>query len=216
MDRMIETAIGMSDGLIVPLAASAGMYAAGMEGPLILQSGLVILAGGTLIMTLGGFLAGRAGIEKDIVAHSNSEHEDPVAAEEKATRRFLQGLDLDEKIQDQAIEGWRQEREEWERFVREEKELAAKPSTHQKPAQMALYVGLSYLLGGLVPLFPYYFLPKEKAFLLSATLSILLLFLLGIQKSVALGLPWWKESGRLLLLGVLATAGAFATGYYFF
>ncbi len=206
----------MSDGLIVPLAASAGMYAAGLEGPMILKSGLLVLAGGTLIMGIGGYRAGKSGIEKDIVAQNNGSNHDPVAAEENATRRFLQQLDLDEKIQEQAIAGWREEREEWERFVREEKKSANLSDPGRKPARLALHISLAYLLGGMVPLLPYYLLSAEKAFPLSVLLSLLLVFLLGTQKSLALGLPWWKESGRLLILGILATAGAFATGYYFF
>jgi len=217
MNRVIDIAIGMSDGLIVPLALSAGMYAAGMSEDAIFEHGMYLLAAGTVIMTAGGYLAGRSGLEKPVVVESNNiPLYDPVQAEEEATRRFLSRLDLDTEIQDKAVAEWQHQSEEWAGLMDEEWQLAKQQRKRKKPLQYAVNIGGSYLLGGLVPLLPYLFFERPLVFPLSAAITILLVFMLGVRKSISLELAWWKESTRLATLSVLAAGGAFAVGHFFF
>lgn len=216
MSRTIDIAIGMSDGVIVPLALSSCMYAAGMPEGDIFRNGMLILGAGTFIMSVGGYLAGKAGFEQPVAVESGPAQLDPIRAEEKATRLFLSKLDLDSSIQDKAIEEWQKEQEEWAMVMKEEWEKAQKREKRKQPIEYAVNIGVSYFLGGLVPVLPYYFLQKPDVFPLSAALSLLLIFILGTQKSVTLGLPWWKESTRLTFLALLAMSGAYAVGHYFF
>lgn len=217
MSRIIDIAIGMSDGLIVPLALSAGMYAAGMPEQSVFKNGMYILAAGTAIMALGGYLAGRAGLEKPtVVENGNKGQLDPVQAEEKATRLFLSKLDLDTDIQDKAVEDWQKEKEEWASLMEEEWQMVQRKEKRKKPFEYAFNIGVSYLLGGLVPLLPYLFFTKPIVFPLSFSITILLVFILGMRKSISLELPWWRESSRLVMLTVLASGGAFAVGHFFF
>ncbi len=212
MSKTIDIAIGMSDGLIVPLALTSCMYAAGMSGNAIVQAGMLIVAAGTAIMTLGGYLAGRSGLENPTADAGK----DPVAEEEKATRAFLARLAVGTDIQDKAIAEWKEDQVEWATLMKEELESKKENKPVKKPIHYALNIGLSYLLGGLIPLCAYFFLEPPYVFAVAVTITLLAATLLGVFKSIALLLPWYQEAARLLLLAVLATAGAYAIGHYFF
>ena len=212
MSKTIDIAIGMSDGLIVPLALTSCMYAAGMSGDAIVQAGIAIVGAGTVIMTMGGFFAGRSGLENP----TSEADKDPVAEEEKATRAFLARLDVGTDIQDKAIAEWKEEQTEWAALMQEEIENKKQNKPVKKPIHYALNIGLSYLLGGLIPLSAYFFLQPPYVFPAAVTITLFAATLLGIIKSKALLLPWYQETIRLLLLALLATVGAYAVGYYFF
>ena len=93
-DRIIEVAIGMSDGLIVPLALASGMYAADQLNETIFRTGLLVAAAGSLLMSVGGYMAGKAGLPgRKASSRQNSDIDDPVKEEEMATRQFLAKLD---------------------------------------------------------------------------------------------------------------------------
>lgn len=217
MSRVIDIAIGMSDGLIVPLALSAGMYAAGVPEESVFKYGICIVGAGTVIMTLGGYLAGRSGFEQPVVVSDNKDFPaDPVLAEEMATRLFLSKLDLDTDIQEKAIEDWQKEKAEWAGLMEEEREMMQRKEKRKRPSEYAVNIGASYLLGGLVPLLPYLLFTKPEVLSISISITLTLIFILGVMKSKSLLLPWWRESSRLTLLAILATSGAFATGYFFF
>lgn len=217
MDKIIDIAIGMSDGLIVPLALTAGMHAAGMPAPSIVLNGLAIVAAGTLIMGFGGYMAGRNGLQKHIASKQNAlKTVDPIQAEQKATRAFLANLDLDSGIQDKAVEDWKKEQDEWATLMQDELFQAQNSSVKKKPVHYGLNIGISYLMGGIVPVFPYFFLANQHAFYLSVSITMILVLVLGAQKSIAIGLPWWKESFRSCLLALLATSGTYAVAYFFF
>ena len=109
----------MSDGLIIPMAVTAGLFAAGTPAVVIADTGLILVAAGTLIMTIGGYLAARAGFPKKDVSSDNNDP-DPVTSEEWATRQFLAKLDLDRDIQDKAAEDWKKEKAEWETLMKDE------------------------------------------------------------------------------------------------
>ncbi|MCR6718921.1 MAG: VIT1/CCC1 transporter family protein [Chitinophagaceae bacterium] len=86
----------------------------------------------------------------------------------------------------------------------------------KRPSEYAVNIGASYLLGGLVPLLPYLLFTKPEVLSISISITLTLIFILGVMKSKSLLLPWWRESSRLTLQAILATSGAFATGYFFF
>ncbi len=63
--------------------------------------------------------------------------------------------------------------------VRDGKELPEQ----ENPIRGAIVMAISYVLGGFVPLAPYFFLPISQAIILSIPLTALVLFLVGVWSS---------------------------------
>src|ERR1700674_2102990 len=74
-----DIVIGMSDGLTVPFALSAGLSGAAEATGIIITAGLAEVAGGAIAMGLGGYLAAKTDAE-----HFASER----AREERETREM--------------------------------------------------------------------------------------------------------------------------------
>lgn len=216
-DRIIEVAIGMSDGLIVPLALASGMYAADQLNETIFRTGLLVAAAGSLLMSVGGYMAGKAGLPgRKASARQNSDIDDPVKEEEMATRQFLAKLDLETAVQDMAANDWKKEQDEWAELMADEMEKLKSGGALRKPWQYAASIGLSYLLGAVLPLLPFLLSGDQNPLFISAAITLTLVFLLGILKSRATEQPWWKDSTRNFVLALFAAAAAFMAGYYFF
>src|SRR3981081_3791781 len=58
-----DIVIGMSDGLTAPFALAAGLSGAVDSTSIVITAGLAEIAAGSIAMGLGGYLAGRTGIE---------------------------------------------------------------------------------------------------------------------------------------------------------
>lgn len=215
VDTVIAVTIGMSDGLIIPMAITAGLFAAGTPAAVITNTGLILVAAGTLIMSIGGYLAARAGFPRKDVSNDNN-NQDPVASEEWSTRQFLAKLDLDRDIQDKAAEDWKKEKAEWETLMKDEMARIQQGEQPPHPLQYGLQIGVSYLLGGLIPVLPYAWLSEKSAFVWSLILTLTLALCLGLLKARVTDQKGWQEAGRVFWLTLLATAGTTAVGYLLF
>lgn len=215
VDTVIAVTIGMSDGLIIPMAVTAGLFAAGTPAAIIVRTGLILVAAGTLIMTIGGYLAARAGFPGKHVSRDNSSH-DPVASEEWSTRQFLARLDLDRDIQDKAAEDWKKEKAEWETLMTDEMSRIQQGEQPPHPLRYGFQIGVSYLLGGFIPVLPYVWLVEKTAFVWSLSMTLLLALGLGWLKARITDQIGWQEVGRVFWLTLLATAGTTALGYLLF
>jgi VIT1/CCC1 family predicted Fe2+/Mn2+ transporter len=80
------------------------------------------------------------------------------------------------------------------------------------PIQSGTTTFVAALLGGLVPLAPFAFLPLGAAVAVSITLSIIALFALGSWTGRISGAVWWRDGVRLLLVAGLAAVAAAAVG----
>jgi len=84
-----------------------------------------------------------------------------------------------------------------------------KPDIHRAPVS-ALTIGGSYVVGGLIPLLPYVFIPNSKdALYVSAAVTLCALFGFGAGKGRAMGVSWLKSAVQTFLIGGVAAAVAF-------
>ncbi|MEK7614760.1 MAG: VIT1/CCC1 transporter family protein [Patescibacteria group bacterium] len=56
-------------------------------------------------------------------------------------------------------------------------------SQEERPVRGAIVMGISYVLGGFIPLLPYFFLSISQAIILSVPLTAIVLFLVGVWSS---------------------------------
>jgi VIT1/CCC1 family predicted Fe2+/Mn2+ transporter len=207
----------MSDGLTVPFALAAGLSGAVDSTGIIVIAGIAEIAAGSIAMGLGGYLAGKT--EQD---HYNSELkreyyevENLRYKEVEETKEFFANIGLSEELQNRATEEIAKDKKQWVDFMMKY-ELGLNKPDPKRATKSALNIGISYAVGGLVPLSPYFFVQSpENGLKISAAVTLLCLFIFGFFKSKITGVnPWWGAV-RVTLIGAIAAAAAFGVAKLF-
>ncbi|WP_205512779.1 VIT1/CCC1 transporter family protein [Longitalea arenae] len=212
-----DIVIGMSDGLTVPFALAAGLSGAVQSTGIIIIAGIAEIAAGSIAMGLGGYLAGKTEID-----HYNSElkreHEEVELVPEKEkeeVREFFQNLGLSEEVQQKAVEEIAQDKQKWVDFMMKH-ELGLEKPDPKRATKSALNIGLSYVIGGLVPLSPYFFIDTPvEALKISSLVTLLCLFTFGYFKSRMTGVHPWAGALKVMLIGAVAASAAFGVAKIF-
>jgi VIT1/CCC1 family predicted Fe2+/Mn2+ transporter len=216
-DFLRDVVIGMSDGLTVPFALAAGLSGAVHSTSIIIIAGIAEIAAGSIAMGLGGYLAGKT--EQD---HYQSElrreyyEVDHLRHRElEETKEFFAGIGLSEELQKKATEEIARDKDKWVQFMMKH-ELGLDEPDPKRASKSAFNIGASYVVGGLVPLSPYFFFDKPLSALgVSVAVTLLCLFIFGWFKSKLTGVnPWWGAL-RVALIGALAAAAAFGVAKVF-
>lgn len=216
-DALRDIVIGMSDGLTVPFALAAGLSGAVLSTEIIVIAGIAEIAAGSIAMGLGGYLAGKT--EQD---HYNSElkreYEEVERVPEKEkeeVREFFEHIGLSKDLQFQAVEEISKDKKKWVDFMMKH-ELGLDKPDPKRATKSALNIGISYIVGGLVPLSPYFFVDDPiEALKISAVVTLLCLFIFGYFKSRFTGVNPWQGAVRVALIGALAASAAFGVAKLF-
>lgn len=211
-DLLKDIVIGMSDGLTVPFALAAGLSGAVNSTGLIIIAGLAEVAAGSIAMGLGGYLAGRTEMD-----HYNSELKreyDEVERlperEKEEVREFFEDLGLSTQVQQQAVAELTKDKDRWVEFMMKH-ELGLEKPDEKRARKSAFNIGMSYVLGGLIPLLPYFFVTNTfEGLKISAGITLVCLFMFGYFKSKMTGIPPITGALKVMLIGAAAAAAAFA------
>lgn len=206
-----DIVIGMSDGLTVPFALAAGLSGAVESTSIIVIAGVAEIAAGSIAMGLGGFLAGKT--EQD---HYNSElkkeyweveHKRAVEIEE--VRKVFEEWGLSKETQLQATTEIIQDKNKWVDFMMKH-ELGLEKPDPKRAAKSAFNIGVAYIVGGFVPLSPYFFVDDNlTALQISVAITLICLFVFGYFKSKLTGVqPLWGGL-KVMLIGAVAAGAAF-------
>ncbi len=82
----------------------------------------------------------------------------------------------------------------------------------EHPFLAGLIMFFSYLIGGAVPLVPYFFLSVTAALWPSVALTVAALFLLGAWKSRYTQRSWWKSGVEMVIVCALAAGLGYIVG----
>ena len=204
--------IGMSDGLTVPFALAAGLSGAVDSTSIVITAGLAEIAAGSIAMGLGGYLAGRTEIEH-YDAEERREYEEIEKLHEveiRETKEIFAEYGIDEELQDKIARQMAKNPKKWVDFMMRF-ELGLERPDKNRAQQSAIVIGLSYILGGMIPLSAYFFTPTSRQGLIySSIITLICLVLFGLVKSKLTGQPLFKGALRVALVGALAAGAAFA------
>ncbi|HLZ86958.1 MAG TPA: VIT1/CCC1 transporter family protein [Puia sp.] len=211
---LTDIVIGMSDGLTVPFALAAGLSGAVGQAHLnlIWIAGIAEISAGSIAMGLGGYLAGKTEVD-----HYNSELkreyeevERLPEREKEEVREFFSGLGLSRDVQDKAVDEMTRDKDKWVDFMMKY-ELGLDKPDPRRARKSAFNIGISYVVGGLIPLSPYFFVSSGITGLrISATITLCCLFIFGYFKSKLTGVNPLSGAIRVMIIGALAAGCAFA------
>ena len=203
--------IGMSDGLTVPFALAAGLSGAVDSTNIIVIAGIAEIAAGSIAMGLGGYLAGKteqdhyaSELKREYYEVDNLRHR-----EIEETKEFFKNIGLSEELQEKATEEIAKDKKQWVDFMMKY-ELGLEKPDPKRATKSALKIVLSYVVGGLVPLSPYFFTDVPlQALSISLVVTLVCLFVFGWFKSRLTGVNAWWGAVRIMLIGAAAAGAAF-------
>lgn len=210
-DLIRDVVIGMSDGLTVPFALAAGLSGAIDSNGIIIIAGLAEIAAGSIAMGLGGYLAGKTEMDhyRSELKREYDEVEKVPQREKEEVKEFFANLGLSEEMQEQATNEVIKDKEKWVDFMMKY-ELGLDKPDPKRALKSGLNIGLSYIVGGLVPLSPYFFTDAPlSALKYSIAFTLICLFIFGWLKSKFTGVNPWAGALRVTIIGALAAGAAF-------
>jgi VIT1/CCC1 family predicted Fe2+/Mn2+ transporter len=210
-DTVRDVVIGMADGLTVPFALAAGLSGAVEGTGVIITAGVAEVAAGAIAMGLGGYLAARTdaehyATERDTEVRETVEVPDKEAEE---VAMVFRAYGLPEATVQTVVGAIRSDRNRWVDFMMRF-ELGLEAPDPRRARRSAWTIALSYIVGGLVPLSPYFFMHSvQRALVVSVFVTLAALGIFGYVKGRFTVKKPLKSAWQTMAVGSLAAAAAF-------
>ncbi|KAK5770325.1 Vacuolar iron transporter 1 -like protein [Gossypium arboreum] len=203
--------IGVSDGLTVPFALAAGLSGANASSSIVITAGIAEVAAGAISMGLGGYLAAKS--EADHYARELKREEEEIISvpdvEAAEVAEILAEYGVEPHEYAPVVNALRKRPQAWLDFMMKF-ELGLEKPDPRRALQSAFNIAVSYILGGLVPLLPYMFIPRaQDAVAASVVITIAALLIFGYAKGYFTGNKPVKSAFQTALIGAIASAAAF-------
>jgi VIT1/CCC1 family predicted Fe2+/Mn2+ transporter len=218
--RIREFVFGIQDGLISTVGLLAGVQSATENNVVVIITGLTAMFSGAISMAAGSYLS--SGAQKEIFdkelgdAEKLAEREPYMAAEGLLKALSEEGLNKEQSYR--MVKVLIQERNVFLRTF-QEKVFGLGSADINRPLQAALVMGLSFILGAVIPIVPYTIVAGLSAFYLSALLGALTLFGVGAFKGYLAGKSLMLSGLEFCLVAVGAAGSGYLIGLivqYFF
>ena len=206
-----DIVIGMSDGLTVPFALAAGLSGAVGSNGIIVTAGLAEIAAGSIAMGLGGYLAARSDAEhyEREKAREHYEVKEKPNVEKAEVSEVFQSYGLTAEECKPVVEALAKRPEAWVDFMMRFELGLEKPEPNRALRSAGTIAG-AYIVGGLIPLASYIFLPDPITSLkVSAAVTLFALAGFGFIKGRFTGMEPVKSALQTTLIGGLAATAAF-------
>ncbi|KAK6146712.1 hypothetical protein DH2020_020581 [Rehmannia glutinosa] len=203
--------IGVSDGLTVPFALAAGLSGANASSAVILTAGVAEVAAGAISMGLGGYLAAKS--EADHYMRELKREQDEIIAvpdtEAAEVAEILSEYGVEPHEYTPVVNALRKNPKAWLDFMMKF-ELGLEKPDPKRALQSAMTIAIAYIVGGLVPLFPYMFIPTAaKAVAASVVVTLMALLVFGYAKGHFTGNRPFMSALQTAFIGAIASAAAF-------
>jgi len=214
LGRIRDLVFGSLDGLIVPLGVVSGVAGGIGESHAVIVAGIAEAFAGALSMGAGEFIAGRAQAQV---------HQAEVQKELEEMRTAPK-FEFNELVHIYQQDGLSQEDAEslvatlarypqayQKAMVSLELGIATlEPETTNIPAAMT--IGISYIVGSIVPLSAYFFFPIQIALPVSLVLTFLALVAVGVIKGRLASMNLVRSVVEVVLVGVVSAGGGYVLG----
>ncbi|KAF3975533.1 hypothetical protein ACB098_03G084500 [Castanea mollissima] len=203
--------IGVSDGLTVPFALAAGLSGANATSSIVLTAGIAEVAAGAISMGLGGYLAAKSEADHYVKELKREQQEiiDVPDTEAAEVAEILAQYGVEPHEYTPVVNALRKNPQAWLDFMMKF-ELGLEKPDPRRALHSALTIAIAYVLGGLVPLIPYMFIPiAREAVVASVVLTLLALLIFGYAKGYFTGSKPFISAFQTALIGAIASAAAY-------
>jgi VIT1/CCC1 family predicted Fe2+/Mn2+ transporter len=206
-----DIVIGMSDGLTVPFALAAGLSGAVDNTAVVITAGLAEIAAGSIAMGLGGYLAAKTDAEHYATERAIEVQETVEVPEREAEEVALvfRSYGLPEETVAAVVRAISSEQKRWVDFMMKF-ELGLEEPNPKRASRSALTIAGSYVVGGMIPLAPYFFIPAiHSALIVSVVVTLLALLVFGYVKGRFTVKKPFRSAWQTVVVGGLAASAAF-------
>lgn len=186
--RIREFVFGIQDGLISTVGLLAGIQSATESNLVVIVTGFTAMFSGAISMATGSYLS--SGAQKDIFdkelvdAEKLAEREPYIAAEGLLKALGEEGLSKEQSYR--MVKVLLAERNVFMRTF-QEKVFGLGSAEINQPFKAALVMGLSFIVGAIIPIVPFIAMSGSAALYLSVFLSSVTLFVVGAFKGQLAG-----------------------------
>lgn len=181
--RIREFVFGIQDGLISTVGLLAGVHGATENNWVVILAGFVGMLSGAISMAAGSYLSTSA--QKEIFeneleqARRLAEREPYLAAESLLRALYDEGLSKEQGYR--IVKLLAQDKEVFLKTF-QEKVYGLGAAEVNRPLQAAVVMAVSFIVGGIIPLVPFFFLEGMVSLYFSAGLAAITLFGVGVFK----------------------------------
>lgn len=212
-DLLGAVILGLNDGIVTTLVFVLTVAeASGNAYRTIVLAGLAEMLAGGVSMFMGGFAAARA--MRDAYRYQVEVERREISLEPDEERAEVAQMYREKgfrgSLLDSIVHHVTSDPERWLRvMVRDE--LGVPPEEGSPTWQAGLAVGLSFMIGALVPLLPF-FAQVGAARLVAIVCSIGALIVTGAGRSRYSARPWWLNAAEMVGIGLAGSAAGIGIG----
>ena len=210
--RLRDVILGEQDGLVNVLGIIFAVAAATTSSKLVIIAGLGATFAESISMAAVAYTSLKA--EKDHykreLEREKREIEELPEIERKEIRDIYIKKGFRGRLLSQVVRRITSNKRLWlDTMMKEELNLA---ESSESPGKSAALVGFAAILGSIVPLLPFFFLPVPEGMAASVILSLAVLFITGaIKARITVG-SWLKTGIEMALIGIGAAIVGFLIG----
>ncbi len=211
--RIREFVFGIQDGLISTVGLVAGVQAAGSSRFVILMAGTAAVLSGAFSMAAGAYLSSKS--EKEIFDHELEKEAKFVEREPYlAQEGLLEALHEEGLGREPSYRIVKLLHQQKSVFVTtfQEKVLGLGSADVNNPVKGALVMAVSFIVGGVLPVAPFVFLPLHVALIVAAVLACVALFGVGMFKGRLAGQALGRSGLEFLVVALIATGMGYGIG----
>lgn len=200
-DTLTDILVGSSDGFTIPFVIIAGMTGAMLSANAIIIAGFAAAIIGGIAMGLSAYMGEKEQLDETGFISPR---------EEEILRRIGIGEDIKEQLAAEAA-----------RDKSEFNELAANYDLPEESAlgkirMSAITVGLSYFIGGVIPIIPFLIIDDlMTALFYSGGITVICLFVLGFYRAKRTDRNGWGGAFRPIFLTLASAWGAYYVAHLF-
>ncbi len=213
LGRIRELVFGSLDGLLVPLGVVSGVAGGTGSSRAVLVAGLAESFAGALSMGAGEFIAARseAQVQQTEVGRELDELRENPEFEQEEMVRLLEHEGIESKDASHIVDILVRYPDAYHKTM-VEKELGLQIDTSTVKIPEALTMGISYIVGSIFPLAPYFFFSVHTALPISIVLTVVALVIVGVIKGKLASLNLVRSVLEIVIVGGASAGGGYVLG----
>jgi predicted membrane protein (TIGR00267 family) len=211
-----EFIFGLEDGLITTLGIASGVGAAVSGSYTVILSALSGMFAGAISMAAADYLSTKS--QKEVIERQEeierSEMKNIPWKEMEEIEIIYKRKGFRGKLLQQIVDKITSNKSLWLKTMMVE-ELGVIQQKVEKPERLAFYMAFSFLIGGFLPLIPYFLSIPKKALLPSVVIGMLTLFITGAAKTFITKRSWIKSAIEMTAIGFAVFLVTYLIGNFF-
>lgn len=212
---MRDFILGFQDGLVNTLGLVLGVATAVQSSNIVLISGLVTTFAESVSMAAVAYTSTKAAREyyESELEREKKEIKEIPHMEVQEIRDIYRKKGFRGRQLEMIVKKITSDKKLWLDTMMAE-ELRMFPEDYEKPVRSAFVVGISAVIGSLIPVSPFFFVDVKTGMVLALALSVITLFIVGgLKARITIGN--WKKSGiEMAIVGTVAALVGYLVGSF--